>query len=112
MAKGFSELVIEGPFGLVKGFLMGFIYGSGKEYNYFFHRKEGIRRETFKEILKELFEYENYVHVCLENEAVAKFSEAIDYAHEKIGLSVKSAYFSFSYELFNEELSGLAKKAR
>ena len=59
MQKSFSELVIEGQFVLVKGFIMGFLHGSDQEFDYFFHRKHGIRRETFKEFIKELFEFES-----------------------------------------------------
>lgn len=111
MQKSFSELVIEGPFVLVKGFIMGFLYGSDIEFDYFFHRKHGIRRETFREFIKELFEFDSYVHLCLENNVVPKFIKAIEKSHDKIGLAVKSlrairsASFSFSYEIFNEDLA-------
>jgi hypothetical protein len=116
MKKHFSEMVIEGPFILVKGFLMGFLYGSDRQFQYFFHRKHGIRRETFREFIKELFEFENYVHLCLENSIVQNFSDAIKKSNEKIGLKIKSvrkiksANFSFSYEIFNQELAAEAKK--
>ena len=111
MQKSFSELVIEGQFVLVKGFLMGYLHGSDHEFDYFFHRKDGIRRETFKEFIKELFEFESHVHVCLDNNVVPKFLKAIEKSKEKIGLEVKSvraitsASFSFSFEIFNEELA-------
>ncbi|MBD3223891.1 MAG: hypothetical protein GF313_04130, partial [Caldithrix sp.] len=65
MSRKFSELVIEGPFMLVKGFLVGFLAVKNPEGRYFFHRKAGIRRETFKEFLKDFFELDNYVHLCL-----------------------------------------------
>ncbi len=111
MQKKFSELVIEGPFVLVKGFLIGFLHGSEEEFKYFFHRKHGIRRETFREFIKELFEFESYAHLCLENSVLQKFLQAIEKSKEKIGLEVKSvrninsANFSFSYEIFNKELA-------
>lgn len=111
MQKSFSELVIEGQFILVKGFILGFMHGSDHEFDYFFHRKSGIRRETLKEFIKELFEFENHVHVCLENNVVPKFLKAVEKSKNKIGLeinsvrAIKSANFSFSFEIFNEELS-------
>ena len=111
MVHNFSEIVIKGPFFLVKGFIMGYLYGVEKKFEYFFHRKTGIRRETFKNIIKEYFEFENYVHLCIENDVLPKFLSAIEKSHDKIGLSVesirniKSANFSFSYEVFNENLS-------
>ena len=116
MHKSFSEIVIEGQFVLVKGFIMGFLHGSNQEFDYFFHRKHGIRRETFKEVIKELFEFESHVHLCLDNNVVPKFLQAIEKSNEKIGLQVKSvraiksADFSFSYEIFNEELATKVKK--
>ena len=111
MQKSFSELVIEGQFVLVKGFIMGFLHGSDQEFDYFFHRKHGIRRETFKEFIKELFEFESHVHVCLDNNIIPKFLKAIEKSEEKIGLEIKSvkainsANFTFSFEIFNKELA-------
>lgn len=111
MQKSFSELVIEGQFVLVKGFIMGFLHGSDQEFDYFFHRKHGIRRETFKEFIKELFEFESHVHVCLDNNIIPKFLKAIKKSEEKIGLevrsvrSISSANFTFSFEIFNKELA-------
>ena len=111
MQKSFSELVIEGQFVLVKGFIMGFLHGSDQKFDYFFHRKHGIRRETFKEFIKELFEFESHVHVCLDNNIIPKFLKAIEKSEEKIGLEVRSvkainsANFTFSFEIFNKELA-------
>jgi hypothetical protein len=111
MPSAFSEVVIEGPFMLVKGFLMGYLAGSGKSFEYFFHRKAGIRQETLKDMLKGLFDFENYVHLCIESRVVGNFTAAVEQAHDKIGLSVKSvqnvhsATFTFSFEVFNEELA-------
>lgn len=116
MHKSFSELVVKGQFVLVKGFLMGFLHGSDHEFDYFFHRKYGIRRETFKEFIKEIFEFDTHVHVCLENNVVPKFLKAIQQSNEKIGLEVKSvraissANFTFSFEIFNEELAKEAEE--
>ena len=122
MVQNFSEIVIKGPFFLVKGFLTGYSFGSDKIINYFFHRKSGIRRETLKDFIKEYFEFENYVHLCIEDDALSKFISAIKKSHDKIGLSVesvksiKSAGFSFSYEVFNEkmdkEINSLFEKSK
>lgn len=115
MARSFHEIVLEGPFMLVKGFLVGFLAGVKPDGRYFFHRKSGIHRETLKGFLKELFELENYVHLCLEAELLPKFEEACKLYNKITGLEikskkeVKSANFSFAYEFFNE---ALAKKAK
>jgi hypothetical protein len=111
MQKSFSELVIEGQFVLVKGFILGFLHGSNQEFDYFFHRKHGIRRETFREFIKEFFEFESHVHVCLDNNVLPEFLTAIEKSKEKIGLEVKSvrainsANFTFSFQIFNKEMA-------
>ncbi len=114
--RPFSELVIEGPFLLVKGFLVGFLSCAKPEGKYFFHRKSGIRRETLKDFLKDFFELDNYVHLCLETELVDQFLGAAKFYQEKTGMkvqsvrSIRSASFSIAYEFYNEKLAGKAKK--
>ena len=113
--KTFSELVVEGPFILVKGFLMGFWGSREPPPRYFIHRKVGIRRETLRDVLVELFELENLVHLCLEDEAVPAFRDAVEKAHPVIGISLKStqkiagAEFGFSFEIFNRDLADECK---
>ena len=80
MEKAYTELVIAGPFALVKGFLMGFRCGIETEFNYFFHRKCGIRRDTLAELVKEALDMDNYVHLCLENDVLDRFREAVEKA--------------------------------
>ena len=115
--KTFSELVIGGPFILVKGFLMGFWSSREPQPRYFFHRKAGIRRETLRDVLVELFELENLVHLCLEDDVVPAFQEAIDRAHDVIGISVRSvkgisgAEFEFSFEIFSRDLADACRSA-
>ncbi|HGY56125.1 MAG TPA: hypothetical protein ENK44_10505 [Caldithrix abyssi] len=116
MSRSFHEIVMEGPFLLVKGFLLGFLAGVKPEGRYFFHRRAGIRRDTFREFIKELFELENYQHLCLESDLVNKFKEASRLYAKVTGMEIKSvrkiksAQFSFAYEMFNEELALKAKE--
>ncbi|HID39216.1 MAG TPA: hypothetical protein EYP36_06850 [Calditrichaeota bacterium] len=116
MSRTFHEIVMEGPFLLVKGFLLGFLAGVKPDGRYFFHRRAGIRRDTFREFIKELFELENYQHLCLQSDLVDRFKEATKLYSKVTGLDIKSvkkiksARFSFAYELFNEELSKKAKQ--
>lgn len=111
MATTFSELVIEGPFMMVKGFLLGFLGCRKPEGKYFFHRKNNIRRDTLREFLKELFELENYVHVCLEDELIEPFQKAIKLYTQKTGYKIKSvkpikgAEFSFAAEIFDRKMA-------
>ncbi len=115
MKTTFSEIVIEGRFMLVKGFLLGFLSVKNPEGKYFFHRKAGIRRETFKDLLKEFFELDNYVHLCLEDNLVKPFVEASKLYTKITGNEVKSirpitsARFSFAFEVFNREAAAEIK---
>jgi len=90
MSAKFSEIVIEGSFMLVKGFILGFLSSRESTDRYFFHRKVGIRRETFREMLKEFFELDNYAHVCLDNSLVDEFKEASKLFTSVTGNEIKS----------------------
>ena len=112
MKKTFSELVIEGNFTLVKGFLMGFICGVSPETKYFFNRKTGIiRRDTLMGLVKEFLEFEDYIYICLEDSIIDDFKKAVEIAEPKIGIQIKdikkikSAEFKFSFEIFNEDIA-------
>jgi len=114
MSKKYSEIVIEGNFMLAKGFLLGFLSETKPDSQYFLHRKSGIRRTTFSEMLKEFFELDNFVHFCLENELVKPFEKATELYTKVTGNKIKSvkeissASFTFAYEFFNKEYAEVA----
>lgn len=116
MEKAYTELVIAGPFALVKGFLMGFRCGVENEFGYFFHRKSGIRRDTLAELVKEVLEVDNYVHICLENDVLDRFRKAVEKTRPLIGLEIKNerpiekARFDFSFNISNREAAGKVKQ--
>jgi hypothetical protein len=116
MNTTYTELVIEGPFILVKGFLMGFWATQPTPPPYFIHRKAGIRRSTLRDLVVELFELENLVHLCLADDAVAAFEVAVEKAGQVIGLKIRSkrrvlsANFQFSYEVYNRELAATCRE--
>jgi hypothetical protein len=116
MSHSFSEIVIEGPFMLVKGFLVGFLSAAKPDGKYFFHRKAGIHRETLKGFLKELFELDNHVHLCIESDLIDRFIESVKLYTKITGMKIQSvkpinsASFSFAYELYNEDIAAKAKK--
>jgi len=116
MKQNFSEIVIEGRFMLVKGFLLGFLSQKNPNGRYFFHRKSGIRRETFKDMLKQFFELDNYAHFCLESDLVDSFVQATELYTKVTGNEIKSvkpvhsANFNFSFEVFSEKSAQQAKE--
>jgi hypothetical protein len=115
MKQSFYEIVLEGNFMMVRGFIIGFMAATKQDGLYFFHRKTGIRRETLKEFIREFFELENHTHFCLEADLIEHFKTAAKYYEKQTEMEVKSikpikgARFSFSYELYNENL---AKKTK
>lgn len=109
MPKTFSELVIEGPFLFVKGFIMGYKYSCNPNMDFFFHRKAGIKRETLKDVIQEYFELDSHTHVCLENSVIERFAETLKSAEEHIKMRILSrkeiitASFTFHFEVFSLE---------
>ncbi|MBN1407514.1 MAG: hypothetical protein JW956_06990, partial [Calditrichaceae bacterium] len=116
MKQSFYEIVLEGNFMLVRGFVVGFLSAVKPNGLYFFHRKAGIRRETLKEFLRDFFEMDNHVHFCLEADLVDNFKKAVESSEKQTEMKVhsikliKSARFSFAYEFFNEELAQKTKE--
>lgn len=116
MEKEFVELVIEAPFILVKGFLMGFVEGTGIDPVYFFSRRSGIRTETLGAAVKEWLGFENIVHLCLEKSFAEKFTVAIKNAHHKIAMEIKSskkiksASFTFEANFYNKKQAAMFKE--
>jgi len=116
MEKAYTELVIAGPFALVKGFLMGFRCGMGTEFGYFFHRKSGIRRDTLAELVKEVLDMDNYVHLCLENDVLDRFRKAVEKTRPLIGIEIKNerqikqARFDFSFNISNIQAAERVKQ--
>jgi len=115
MSTTFTEIVLEGRFIMVKGFMLGFLGCYKPDGKYFFHRKENIRRETFGEFLKELFELDNYVHFCIEDDLLEPFKKALPLYTKATGYEIKSerpikgAEFSFAAEVYNRDLAGKLK---
>jgi hypothetical protein len=116
MSNQFTELIIKAPFLFVKGFLMGFMHGRKETFDYFFHRKSGIRRETLGELVKELLAIDSYTDLCLPSSIVGEFEESLHRIDPGIGVSIedkreiKNADFKFSFTLFNPESAKICKQ--
>jgi hypothetical protein len=116
MLTPFTELIIQAPFLLVKGFLLGFMHGRNESFDYFFHRKAGIRRETLTEKVKEVLSIENYTELCLPDNIVNEFIQALGKIDPFMGISVtqkqsiKGAEFKFNFTLYDEHHAEICKQ--
>ncbi len=116
MRQKFVEIVLEGRFMMVKGFLLGFLSCTKPDGKYFFHRKSNIRRDTFKEMLKEFFELDNYAHFCLQADLVDNFKKSTKLFTKVTGNKIKSirtissANFTFALEVYSEQFGKEAKQ--
>ena len=90
MSNTFFKVVIYCPFLLVKGFLLGLMEGSGKDFPYYFHRKVGIERETLGEYVRKVLHMECHTHVCLPQNKIPEFKQALEHVREKIDATVES----------------------
>ncbi|MEA2062458.1 MAG: hypothetical protein U9P14_02065 [Gemmatimonadota bacterium] len=116
MQAQYTELVISGTFAMVKGFLLGYRCGTGEEFGCFFHRKSGIRRDTLAEMLRDVLELDNLVHLCLEQKAAAGFKRALEKVEPLVGMQIKQerlireAKFNFSFVINNRQAASEVKE--
>ncbi len=116
MKETYTELIIKAPFFLVKGLLLGFMYGRGEEFNFFFHRKTGIRRETVGELVRELLVLDTHTYLCLPDDVVNDFVKVVEKAEAMVKCKVvgrraiRGAEFSFSFEFLTQSAAREGKK--
>ncbi len=116
MSTPFSKVVINAPFLLVKGFLMGYMQGQKSAFPCFFHHKHGIHHENTGELMRELLHMECHTRLCLPNTVIPKLRNAFENAIDKLGTEIesvhkiKSASFTFSYHIYSEEQTGPCKE--
>jgi hypothetical protein len=116
MSNQFTELIIKAPFLFVKGFLLGFMHSRNLNFDYFFHRKSGIKRETLGEHVKELLAIDCYTDLCLPNDIVNDFEKSLKQIDPGIGVTIedkrqiKDASFTFSFKLYNRESTKICKQ--
>lgn len=111
MTKVYFEVIVEGSFDLIKGFVLGYIEGSGIQGEAIFGEEHHVENESkFGQLLRVLHVKGEQVHLIvgagLHNLLREAVSKRVDELKVKI-LSVREitdAYFDFSYKAFNREL--------
>ncbi|HSV95498.1 MAG TPA: hypothetical protein VLM75_01045 [Spirochaetota bacterium] len=94
MAKQYSEVVFEGHHGIIRGFIEGFVAGSGKEASFFFSDRVGVKAETMSDILKEWISLSNKIHhIVMESDLLEKIRKSVERLNDSESLnkgSIKS----------------------
>lgn len=116
MGQNFYELVIEGPFPAVKGFILGLRAGSGTSGALFFSREAHIKTETLaKHFLEWTHLFETLCHVVVEENlrslietGVRDTFDTLKFKIRSVQL-VKSAAFRFQFEVFAPMYADLIK---
>jgi len=108
--KIFYEIVIEGPFLMVKGFVFGLLEGSKKTGTVIFSRENNIKIETLSEILKEwLHLQESLTHLIVEEDLLPLITESLRNTFSLLNLKlkerkrIKNASFDFRYEAYAQK---------
>ena len=118
MSEKYEELVIEGPYPLIKGFIAGVVWARGEGEEVYFSREHHIIRGDLKEAIKEWMAFHGHLaHVVARDELAEAIVRAVDETKEDVGLEVRSrrairaACFRFSYHAYAKrygtELKGL-----
>lgn len=120
MAKQYSEVVFEGHYSNIRGFIEGFIAGSGKELSFFFSEQAGIKAETMSEVLKEWISLSNKIHhVVMESELFEKIkkslerltdSDSLNKGSIKSAKAIKTASFRFKFSTYGRKYGEDIKK--
>jgi hypothetical protein len=117
MGKKFYELVIEGPFLSIKGFICGLRSGSGAAGTVWFSREEHIKAETLAEHLMEWTHlHETLCHLVVEESLLKDIEEGLTNTADTLHLRLKSvrviesASFAFHYDAFARHYGEEIKK--
>jgi hypothetical protein len=120
MAKQYSEVVFEGHYSNIRGFIEGFIAGSGKELSFFFSEQAGVKSETMSEVLKEWISLSNKIHhVVMESELFEKIkkslerltdSDSLNKGSIKSAKAIKTASFRFKFSTYGRKYGEDIKK--
>lgn len=118
MTERCCELVVEGHFDLIKGFIVGFLEGKGMRGAALFARDHHVRGDTeLKQFFRLLTGHKDQVRVLVDESLCQPLQDAFANVREALPLNLVSARevagarFSFAYEAYareaGDELKGL-----
>jgi hypothetical protein len=121
MRKKWYEIVIQGSFDLIRGFIIGFLEGRKIEGAIIFEREHHVKREgKLEQLLRAIHIEQDRVHLIIDEAIYRLLREALTHRKHMIDLKVVSereiinAHFSFTYaayaKRFGDELKNLFGK--
>lgn len=121
MRKKWYEIVIEGPFDLIKGFIIGFFEGRKIDGAIIFEREHYVKREDgLEHLLRAIHIEEDRVHILMNERTFRMLDQALNNRKHGVPLKVVSkkeivrAHFNFTYaayaKRFSDELKNLFGK--
>jgi hypothetical protein len=121
MQKKWYEIVIEGSFDLIKGFIIGFFEGKNITGAIIFEREHHIKREDgLEQLLRMIHAEKDRVHILMSEKTFQMLDQALDNRKYEVPLKVISkkeiarAHFNFTYaayaKRFGDELKNLFDK--
>jgi hypothetical protein len=121
MRKKYYEIVIEGPFDLIKGFIIGFFEGRKIGGAIIFEREHHVKREDgLEHLLRAIHVEEDRVHILMSERTFRMLDQALNNRKHGVPLKIVSkkeivrAHFDFTYaayaKRFGDELKNLFGK--
>jgi len=118
MMKAYCEVIVEGPFDLIKGFVIGFLEGSGIQGIAIFEEEHHVENEgRFGQLMRLIHVRGNRVHLIVGAGFHNLLSDALNNRQDNLNIRIVSvkeitnARFDFSYKafarLFGEKLKDL-----
>ena len=116
MTKKYYEVVLEGSFDLIKGFVLGFIEGRGIQGEAIFEAEHHIENESmFGQLLRFIVKKGNKINVIIGSGLHDLLCEALEKRNLQKEIKIISAreiteaYFEFSYHAYSRKLGNELK---
>lgn len=117
MTKGYYEVIVEGTLDLVKGFVLGYLEGSGIQGEAIFGEEHHVENESkFGQLMRLLHVKGEQVHLIVGMGLHDLLKEAVSRRKNELKVEIVSvkkitdASFDFSYKAYNKELGETLKE--
>jgi hypothetical protein len=110
MTKEYYEVIVEGSFELIKGFVLGYLEGSGIKGEAIFGEEHHVENESkFGQLLRILHVKDQQVHLIIGAGIHALLEKAVTNRLDELKIKlisvkkIREAHFEFTYKAFNRE---------